>query len=156
VITAAREFHEEGIMQDTLGMNLAAVRARIDLNSKSNTTEAVIASEKAATYIVSFTPDEIIKFRKNFHSARAKQKSWKYKEKDRIATVRWDRFVAAIQNTKSDQGVTVKARLIDPATGQEEKKATTITLRPYLVKRLRPYVTNQQCQFGKTNKIRFY
>jgi len=156
VVTAAREFYEEGILQDTLGMNLEATNARINLSSKSNTTEAVIANEKAVTYIVNFSGAEIRQFRTNFHSARAKQKSWKYQEKDRIATVRWDKFAAAIQSSKSDKGVTVKARLIDPATGKEDANSTTITLRPYLVKRLRPYITNQQCQFGKTNKIRFY
>lgn len=156
VVTAAREFHEEGIMQDTLGMDLAKTRNRIDLSSKSNTTEVVLANENAVTYIVNFSDSEIRQFRKNFHPARAKQRSWKYQEKDRIATVRWDRLVTAIQSSKSNKGVTVQARLIDPATGNEEKNATTITLRPYLVKRLRPYITNQQCQFGKNNKIRFY
>lgn len=154
VETAAREFYEEGILKDTLGMDLKTTTAFIDPKSKAN--EVVIASERAVTYIVNFTSDDIVKFRKNFNAARNKQTSWKNKEKDRIATVRWDVFVAAIQGSKFNKGVTVNARLIDPATGKEDKNATTITLRPWLVKRLRPYVTNQQFQYGQNKKIRFY
>lgn len=154
MITAAREFYEEGIVNDTLGWNLTTTRAHIDLNQ--NHTEAILALGTAVTYITHFSTNDIINFRKKFEAARAKQTSWKYKEKDRIATVRWDALVAAITNSKNNTGVTVQARLIDPATGKDEAQLSTITLRPFLVKRLRPYVTNQHYQQGKSPKIRFY
>lgn len=155
-ITAAREFFEEGITQATLGMDANQAKARIDVGSKANTTEAVLANNNAVTFVVNFPSAEIIGFRSNFHAARAHQKSHKFKEKDRIATVRWDRLEAAIKCSKTNTGVQVQARLIDPNSGQEDKHATMITLRPFFVKRLRPYIENAPYQVGKNPKIRFY
>lgn len=156
VATAAREFFEEGILQSTLGMSQQQVRDHIDLTSKTNTAAAVVASRQAVTYIVNFTADEIHKFKKNFHAALAQQTSYKYKEKDRIATVRWDLFEAAIKNSKPNTEVKVQARLVDPQTGKDEKSQTEITLRPFFVKTLRPYIENQAYEAGKDARIRFY
>lgn len=132
LVTAAREFSEEAISGATFGMNAHAARQYLAQNSQ------VITNNSNVLYITRFSENDIRTFRKKFHPARAKSNNWKYQEKDRIATVRWDRLKNAILSSHSNTGVKVEARLIDPHTGQEKGHNEMITLRPFLVKKLRP------------------
>jgi hypothetical protein len=156
ITTATREFFEEGILQETLSMDLVRLKDKIDLSSPTNTTQVIVVNQNAVTYIVDFASADIVSFRKKFHDAFARQWSHKYKEKDRIATVRWDRLESAIRGSKSNTGVQVQARLIDSKTGQEENQRSSIMLRPFFVKKLRPYIENSSYQAGKSSKIHFY
>lgn len=154
VITAAREFHEEAIIPATLGWNLKETQKFIDLNSGN--TEYILASNNSGTYITKFSNADIVSFKKKFHGALKQQKSFKCKEKDRIATVRWDLLKKAIVESKYNTGVKVEARLVDPKTGKDEGGKTTITLRPFLAKRLRPLFEKCPYDKGNNSKIRFY
>lgn len=152
-ITAAREFFEEAICANTLGMSLNDVRHYIDI--KTGNTELILAQGHRCMFLTHFIAKDMIRFKNNFHHARAKARG-KFREKDRIATVHWDLLKDAIKKSQSDKGVTVQARLVDPATGHDEGHKTTITLRPLLVKKLRPLFENKDFNMGKSSKIRFY
>ncbi len=174
-ISAAREFHEEGILQRTLNWNLKdTIRF---LNSKNSNTITVIAYSKDknperpnsrdvrnVTYIVDFDKyaDQLLH---NFYGALTAEKKYNREnhiprhhqhttEKDKIASVLYDDLKeAVIQNTNS-KAVRVQANVLNPRTDKFYKEQ--ITLRPFLVEKLRPYFLDMQYDQGEDKKIRHY
>ncbi len=157
VVTAAREFYEEAITSSTLGMNEKAIRTYIDLNARN--TECILGiddkkyKKKHVLYMTSFKDNDISKLERSFAAARNGQQQWKYKEKDSIAVVRWDRLVKAIKNSTSNTGVKVQATVTDL---QGKKIRKTIELRGVFVKILRSYVEGKPSTQGKSPKIKYW
>lgn len=174
LITAAREFNEEGLLATTINLTLKNTENFIDIN-KNNHTEHIIAfKERSAlknnstrtadnvTYITNFN-DYKDEFFKNFYPALVRaQKSSKtnkklrvYTEKDRIAIVNWGALKDSImKQAQTGKRAIVRARVINPITRRQERQL--ITLRPYLVRKLRPFFLDAPYKHGLTKKIRFY
>ena len=148
-ITAARECAEEMISHRT--MHLSANTLQNYINPKKPHTTQVLAHQsfKYVLYITRF--DRYInQFFNNFYGSLQKTHSFKHKEKDRIATVAWHDLKAAIVSNKNN----VCANVFDPHTNQQ--KQCSITLRPLLIRSLKPLCMNYTYQTGTNKKIRFY
>lgn len=157
VVTAAREFYEEAITSSTLGVNEKAIRTYIDL--KAGNTGCIMGindtrpKQKHVLYMTNFKGKDIAKLERSFAAARNRQQRWKYKEKDCIACVRWDRLVIAIKSSTSNTGVKVQATVTD-LRGKKSHK--TIELRGVLVKILRSYIEGKPSTKGKNPKIKYW
>ncbi len=151
VITAAREFYEEAILDLTTNLSLRSTKDFIDI--ASNNTEYIIASQKAVIYVTNFGAYQA-EFFKKFYSALAKTKSSHSKEKDSVARIKWDTLTSAIVNSKFNTGVSVQAEVLNPRTRKFETKQ--ISLRPFFVKKMRPFFTGQNYVPGEDKRIRFY
>lgn len=152
--TAAREFYEEAILGDTLEWTLAETQEKIDL--KNGNTERIIGYNKRVTYITVFTPEEIALIKSYFHDARSKQSNLDFKEKQQLATVRWDCLEDAIKNAQANKKVTVPAMLVNASTGTDEDCETDITLRSNFVNKLKPFLLKQEYKEGKKENIQLY
>jgi 8-oxo-dGTP pyrophosphatase MutT (NUDIX family) len=154
VVTAAREFSEEANIPTTIHLSLSATINY--LNKSANHIIAYTTTEQtgAVTYIVNFNRYRK-QFIKNFYPALTKATSWHNYEKDMLAVVTWDDFKTAII-TQPDKNavVTVCASVLDPITGKFTNE--DITLRPFLIKRLRLFFLNAPYEQGFSKKIRFY
>jgi hypothetical protein len=173
-ITAAREFYEEAILQKTIGLDLPQTKDFLN----SPTTEYIISySEKNAckpehrgachvTYIIDFN-QYADQFLKNFYTARKNAHDFKYKEKDKIAIVTWKNFQDAIIkdseqrkiNLLSPETASLKRIVMIPALELQESgsfQPTTISLRLYCSKKLRPFFRDQPYQQGSYPNIRHY
>jgi hypothetical protein len=169
-ISAAREFHEEAVLQQTLGWNVEDAEAFID--PRRNNTLYVIAYSKDpknqkgrgiknVTYIVNFDKYAADMLFNNFYQALTTEKERNEKlgickreqctlEKDRIASVLYNDLVNAIIDNKNH----VQANILDPKTNRFYTQE--ITLRPFLVSKLRPYFLNLPYEQGENEKIRHY
>ncbi len=164
VVTAAREFAEEANTAATIGLHTNDIRNFIDVTSDNtrNNTWCVVAQKAAGngtnfvTYFTQFDHKTIEVIRKNFDRARRQATQWKFKEKDRIASVRWDELVNAIKNSTSSQNVQVSARVFDPKTGKDKPNREMIQLRPFFVAKLRKHFKDCPHTIGKNPIIRFY
>ena len=158
VITASREFHEEAVIEDTIGLSLGETRDYIDIYTSKN-TQFIIANTTArgaknVTYITSFKKYKN-QFIKNFYSAVKNATKPENREKDRIALVKWnDLRQAIVDQPHSKAPVYVHACVINPDTNEHENEC--ILLRPYLAIKLRPFFCNEKYTEGKSRKIRFY
>lgn len=176
-LSAAREFHEEGILWEALGLSLEYIEKFINPD-KTDNTWLVIAYSKAknicnpkskdirnVTYIVNFNRYKTKLFN-NFYDARDREEA-RYNElgvagkhrhnteKDRIAKVRWSDLKEAIINQEnSSDPVCVCAKVMDPITRKFNNEA--ITLRPILVMTLRPFFLNEEYEQDENEKIRHY
>lgn len=148
VLTASREFAEE-----TAYTIFSPQQARSYIDVNTGNTIAVVAHTQGALYLTYIDPVTMKTLRDNFYVNRAQATSWKFKEKDALAWVRWDRLEQAISNAPTNHNVTVVADVIQH-NGTSVRQ--TITLRPFFVKMLRPYFTNQPYTLGKHPVIRFY
>ena len=152
--TAARECWEELILAKTGPIDLQSLCKYISVDSDN--TEYVIArtSKKSVMYISDFSPywDNI---RKTFYSARFHAKQHQYKEKDHLAVVPWDELQKVIAQSKPGQMVTMYAYGINK-NGEYDTETMLITLRPFLVAKLKPFFQNQPFQQGDNQKTRFY
>lgn len=179
MITAAREFFEEGMIQDTIGLDLAATEKFIDVDKHS--TMFVIVFGHNVTYIVNFNAYAKMFFN-NFYSARKKiqeflrdlrnkerlvldnqakkqlslkkKESWVRLEKDSIAIVGWDMLKATIAQNKESTGITMNAAVLSAKDIKWHKEQ--VTLRPYFVKKLRSFFMDEKYEVAKQKKIRFY
>ena len=157
VVTAAREFAEEAITSSTMGMNNDAVLNHIDLDAGN--TEAIIAVDdtkykaRNVIYVTNFHESLMTNLKKNFAYARSKATKWKYKEKDRIAMVRFSNLKNAIINSKFNTGVSVLASVTDL---QGNTQSVKITLRPVFVRIMRSYFEGKPHTKGHNSKIQFY
>ena len=176
-LSAAREFHEEGILWEAVGLNLEDVEKFINPFTSKNTL-LVLAYERDknnnnpkskdirnVTYLVNFNKYKTKLFN-NFYDARAQEiaryeaagipgKDRHTTEKDRIAKVRWtDLRTAIINQEKSSDPVYVGAYVLDPETRKFNKE--TVLLRPILVITLRPFLLNCEYEEGNNEKIRYY
>lgn len=168
VVTAAREFYEEGILGKTINVTVPETVSLLKKNSSHIISYSNTRGTCNVTYITNFN-DYKDQFFNNFYIARSNARNHKYREKDRIAVVTWDNLNnAIIKHAKqadsfmwrwfghlSSQNATVSAMELDPATLQF-KPAIIITLRPFLVKKLKLFFLNKQHTKEKNKKIRHY
>lgn len=156
LITAAREFYEEAILKATTGLTLAQVTDYIDI-SKTNNTECIVSYShrrgRNVTYITNFDMYKTM-FLNNFYQARKNTTDYHSKEKDRIALVKWSDLEKTFAINKGNKNVTVEALELDPTT--KTYHPARILLRPYFIKKLRPFFLNQPYTQGLNKKIRFY
>jgi 8-oxo-dGTP pyrophosphatase MutT (NUDIX family) len=148
VLTAAREFFEEAILLLTVGFTLKDVEHYLDI-TKTNNTEIIIAYNESFTYIIDFNNYKK-KILKNFHKALQETTDPHSLEKDRIALILWEDLERAIQTNR----MSISALELDPITLQ--LVATTIQLRPYLMRQLKPFFMNQAYRQEMNHKMRFY
>lgn len=154
-ITAAREFAEEAITEKTIGMNEGQIINYAD-PAKVHTEYILVGPSGSTSYITRFDNSVIGKLMKNFEKERSKQTSWKYKEKDRIATVRWEYLKNAVKNAALGATVTVTARVVDPKTGKGRPNTQQVTLRSPFVRLLKRFFDGKPYTKGSNPKIRFY
>ncbi len=153
-LTAARECLEELILEKTGPIKFSSVRKHINVNSGN--TDHIIArtSKKSVVYITDFSK-YWTNIRKKFYSARHNAKQSKLREKDHLVVVPLTSLQKAIVQSKPGQTVTMHAYGINK-NGSYQTKTMTITLRPFLVVKLKPFFQNQPFQPGRNKKIRFY
>lgn len=153
--TAAREFAEEGLTKQSLGMGKGTMQRYID--PVADNTELVLATKRAVMFITRFSASDIIAFRHKFFEALALQTDPHKREKDVIATVGWGELLHAVKHAQSNSGITVPAMITDPLAGKENGlQRSIITLRPLLVRKLRPLAQGQPFRAGQNAKIWFY
>jgi hypothetical protein len=166
-IASAREFNEEAILEHTLGWNLEDTIQFLD--PKNSSTLDIIAYSKDknprrnnsrdvknVTYIVNFDTYADRLFN-NFYDALAAEKAKRNRsttEKDRIAGVLLEDLKDAIINKQERKPVYVSANVLNPKTRSFQKEK--ITLRPFLVEKLRPYFLDMQYEPGEDAKIKHY
>jgi len=155
--TAAREFAEEALSHETLGMSHHEVKHYLEL-AQGNTLDILAIHDlkyhaRTVTYITRFSQDSIQMLIKNFPAARVKAHHHHEKEKDALALVKLSDFEQAVQSSSSNSGVTVPATVVNlqGTTSQE-----VIPLRPIFVRLLRCYVENKPYEAGDDSRIRFY
>lgn len=154
LISAAREFFEEAILELSLGLTLNAVMEYIDIaNKKHSKTLYILANSRNVAYITYFGLYKDA-FLANFYAARNKATSHHLREKDRLAIVEWNTLKQAISESKYNSNVMVNARELNPQTNTFETKQ--IKLRPYFVNKYRPFFMNKPYKEGMNKKIRFY
>lgn len=147
VITAAREAYEEMNSAQTMHMNQQSMQTFIDV--KNQNTEAIIATKQPATnalafYLTDFGHNKIHnQFLPHFHGNS---------EIDKVAEIREDRLIKALQNTKKGQPIQVEATIW--SNGQRIGNRI-ITLRP-LTSKLKKWFQGNQGTPGKSNRIHFY
>jgi hypothetical protein len=162
LVSAAREFHEEGILEAALGWSLEDTIRYV----KSNIID-IIAYEapqqtpnskpiRNVTYIVQF--NEYKKLFDTFYAALEREKARHKKlgtkpndqvttEKDIIAAVLWD-------DLKQGTFAKVDALIRDSKKNSFHKEQ--ITLRPFLTMKLRSFILNKPYERGEFDKIKYY
>lgn len=177
VLSGAREFHEEAILQEVLGWSLEHTKKFINpFNNEYTWLTFAYSKDKDpdnpksrdvrnVTFCVNFTKYKTKLFN-NFYDARAREQA-RYNElgipgkhrhtteKDRIAKIRWQDFKnAIICQEHPDDIVTVCADVMNPHTRTFNREF--ITLRPILVMTFRPFFLNCEYERGENEKIRLY
>lgn len=152
VMTAGREFFEEAVIQASIGLSLLDIYSFIDI-AKTQNTEYIIAFSRNVAYLTDFT-QYADKFFNNFYAARKTMIDYHFKEKDRLALVEWGLLEKTIKNAKSNKGVVIEARVLDPQ--DQQWKTEQITLRDFFVIKLRPFFMKKPYRQGMNEKIRFY
>ena len=163
LITAAREWMEEGLVTQITGLKFPAIRNLIDITkSKSNKTESIVAytgrKAKNVTYItdVSQYKDQLLY---GFYGALKKATRHENKEKDSIAVVDLSELTKVLKNAMNQNqhkvtGITTPAFVLNQKTNKFEKGV--IPLRPFFVSKLRPYFLAWPSVAGMNKKIKFY
>ena len=152
VITAAREFFEEAILALSIKLSLAETQNYIDIAKTSHTIN-IIVHARNVTYIINFNRYKKL-FLKNFYKARKQTNNPLWREKDRIALVKWDMLKKTINDNSNNSGLQIEAWEVDPITQLLNKKI--IILRSSFVKKLRSFFMDKQYRQGLDKKIRFY
>lgn len=137
--TAAREFAEEAITHETIGMDQAAIMRHLDTQSHTPSLHYLSNSSfgtHLVLYITRFTTDQINALRHRFPKAHRNATSWKFKEKNALALVRFDVLQDAIRNSVTSTRIQVLADVTNLDRTVSKKK---IILRPVLVKCLKCY-----------------
>jgi hypothetical protein len=168
--TAAREFWEEGILNETLGWSLEDTKNFIDPQN-NNTLQIIIYSKdrdpnnpqsrnsRSVTYIVNFDKYgntllnhfyDALTVEKIKHTTSPHKGKRSTMEKDLIASVPLSKFKEAIINNTNK----VEALIINPET--REFYHQKIILRPFLISKLRPYFLNKPYEQGENEKIKYY
>ena len=154
--TAAREAHEETVAQQTLGWTIAHMQDYISLK-KTNTSHvlAVTGIKKKANYVVYVTQFPFLLIKKlctRFFLAQEWVTSWKNKEKDGLALVKWHDLMTAIKNKKN----IVQALVFNRKKNKFSRTQKTITLRPVLCKKLKNFAHGLRFVQGADRRVRFY
>lgn len=150
IISAAREFWEEAILT-CVGFSSPEATQRF-IDPASNNTFFVLAFGQSATYIVDFSQYKDAFFN-NFYKARAKARGH-FREKDSLAIVEEGILKGIIAESKDLVGVKIVAAVLNPKDLKWYKEE--ITLRPYFVKKMRPFSMGSGYAQGEHEKIRFY
>ena len=167
MISAAREFHEEAILEKTLGWNLNDVIHYLDSDNNGMLTVVAYSKNKNpqrpqskdirnVTYIVDFN-QYAKKLFNTFYTALTSEKAKKHRsttEKDRIAGVLLNDLKEAVIHKKDREAVRISANVLDPKTNRFNKEQ--ITLRPFLVEKLRQYFLDMPYDQGENAKTRHY
>jgi hypothetical protein len=157
VVTAGRELAEESVY--LLGK---PNQVQHYIGTGSPHTHHIIANtqKKFVMYITHFNQNALRHLTDRFYSARHKATNWKFKEKDKLAWVKWSDLERAIATAPCDkQGriitpIKVHAQVID---GPRNRHFEHITIRPVLVGSLRTYFQHKpNFTVGKDQRIRFY
>ena len=154
VVTAAREFFEEAILSLTIGLSLREVQNYIDTyNTKYIICHTKNERSKSVTYITQFNRyyKELLR---NFYTARNKVKEAAYREKDHIAVIKWNQLEKTIARTRKIKKTTITAWVIDPLTGNWNKKR--IKLRASFVRKFKPFFLGRSYEKEWDQRIRFY
>lgn len=166
--SAAREFWEEAMLQETLGWNIedtenfikentlyviAYTKDKNPHNSKSrevrNVTYIVNFNEYAALLFAKFYPG-LDNEKKRYRKLGTPKRQQHTTEKDKIGTILWNNLKeASITNKK-----TIQAAVKDPQTKQFKKEQ--VTLRPFLTSKLRPFFLDMPYEQGENDNIRHY
>jgi len=150
--SAAREFWEEAILKDTINLTLEQTKEYLDIDNTENTESIIVYltdSSSNVTYITDFT-NYYKDFFNNFYRVRKKQTRWKFKEKNKIAIVKWNDLACAVKsNVNKDTPVMVTATIINTRFSRRHKQ--DITLRDFFVIKTQPFFLNEDYQQG-TNK----
>lgn len=154
-ITAGRELAEETVYL------LGDAKYLIDyLDVNNGNTKNIIAnrSGRFVVYITEFPYSQIDNLINQFHQSRNQAKDWKYKEKDKLALISYDRLKNTIANAARDSSgklitpILVKAHVYEK-NGEEYKD---INLRPVFVNSLQNFFKGLPAQVGKHPNILFY
>lgn len=104
VETAARELHEEAMLEKSLGLNESDVKNYIEKNSTAimaRYSRDVASSRPLIMYMVKFQKQDIEKiietFKNNFNDEKLDQK---FKEKDALVVISYNNLVNTIKNNK--------------------------------------------------------
>ena len=151
LITAAREFFEEAILILSIGISLQETQNFI--HEDNSYTEFVIVKGQNVTYITDFTV-YADKFFANFYHAYKTTTNSHSREKNSIAIVGWDELKKVVSNTSSDEGVMIDAEVLNPKDLKWYKEK--ITLRPFFVKKFRPFWMDKPYKKDINSKVRFY
>lgn len=136
--TAADEFFEEAIIERTLGMNKSCTKKFVEQNAKHIIAQQM-NNQFYVQYIIKLNSSEVNDLYSKFEDAHAKignskgKNSWKFREKDQLASVKAEDLEQAILQRK----LNVKAFIRDSKTGKF--KQATINLRPVLGRKMRNY-----------------
>lgn len=175
LMSAAREFWEEGNLQQSLGWSLDDTITFV----KNNTSQIVVYTKKQdknipgskdiknVTYIVNFD-EHANKLFNNFYPALNKEKAHHKKlgtkpndqvttEKDKIAAVLWDDLQSTVSYQKIvsiAQPAKIQALVKDEKTKKFNKE--TIVLRPFLSMKLQSYFLNLPYEKGTDSKVKYY
>jgi len=155
ITTAAREFCEEAITPLTIGLDIPEIQRYLD----SNHTTFIICHtknqrSKSVTYIIQFNRyyKELLR---HFYAAREKATQPAYREKDRIAVIKWATLTKVLSRVKNIKKVTVQAWEIDQKTGKWIKKR--IKLRSSFVRKFKPFFTDRLYEKDVIDRrVRFY
>lgn len=155
IATAAREFCEEAITPLTIGLDIQEIKRYLD----SNHTTFIICHtknqrSKSVTYIIQCNRyyKELLR---HFYAARDKVIQPEYREKDRIAVIKWATLTKILSRVKNIKKVTVQAWEIDQKTGKWIKKR--IKLRSSFVRKFRPFFTDRLYEKDASDRrVRFY
>lgn len=159
VISAAREFWEEAILEKTIGFSKNDVKDYID-QTNSNTEYIIVYTNSYhgktthnVVYITDFTPyaQQLLN---NFYTARQQTFDRSCREKDSIATIDWNTLKNTIANAGRRATVQIMASVIDPITQQASDEM--IILRPIFVSKLKLFFQDKAFQQGAHEKVRFY
>lgn len=173
LISAAREFLEEGMLEEIFGWNLEQVIEYIKQHTKyviihskdKNPCDPHSRTIRNVTYVVDFDEHKD-QFFNGFYDARKKVLA-RYKkegifqkhlrtnaEKDKPAKVDFDDFKTAILAPKDSNMVQVNGLVLNPRTNKFQKER--ITLRPFLGIKLYPWLAGNPYTQGENETIRHY
>lgn len=155
ITTAAREFCEEAITPLSIGLDIQEIQRYLD----SNHTTFIICHtkhqrSKSVTYIIQFNRyyKELLR---HFYAARQKATQPAYREKDRIAVIKWATLTKALSRVKNIKKATVQAWEIDQKTGKWVRKR--ITLRSSFIRKFKPFFTDRLYEKDAFDRrVRFY
>jgi len=153
LITAAREFFEEAILDKSLNLSLDQVTDYVKNNTHVVVANTTKRHAKHVTYIIDFKQYKN-EFIRNFYTARKNSTQYENLEKDRIAIVRWNTIEQAFSQQCNNDPIYVQATIIDPKTRKGYKKQ--IKLRPYFIIKLKSFFLDKPHKTSKDKKIRFY
>ncbi len=158
-MTASREFYEEAIVEKTLkwGRSMTFDWVSIDYAPTQNVLAKKISKEKYyVMFLTMFSEADIRKLRHRFFKARKEAKAYRYREKNSLAIVRLDDLLSVIYHSKSNHDLKAPAFKVQVSNGHISSHHSHISLRPILVKVLRPYVEKHKYTEGNDPRVRYY